>query len=175
MTDHQADPPPLTLRPLTQAFASVLQSVYAASTEYFVQATGNPPAPEQAAFDLAEAASDDGRFLLGIYLQDEIVGVLDMRLAEPEPFDVRLGLILLAEPIRGQGLGSWALRILEEWLRQATPTEAVVLTVMAQDHAVQRFFLRHGYAYSGQSTRVLTSDIRSRLLFMRKHLGVSSG
>ena len=174
MIDHHVVPPPLTLRSLTQASAPALQSVYAASTEYFVQATGSSPAPDQAAFDLAEAADDDGRFLLGIYLQDEIIGMLDMRLAEPEPFDVRLGLILLAEPTRGQGLGSWALRIVEEWLRQATPTEAVVLTVMAQDHAAQRFFLRHGYGYSGQSTRVLTSDTRSRLLFMRKSLGVSS-
>ncbi len=159
---------------MTLADAPALQKVYSAGAAFFAQSTGIPPDPGQASHDLAEAISDEGRHILGIYLHDEMVGVIDLRLAEPEPFEVRLGLILVAEPTRGQGLGSWALRILEEWLRQATPTEAIVVTVMAQDHTAQRFFLRLGYSYSGQSTRVLASGTRHRLLFMRKTLSVPS-
>ena len=99
-----------------------------------------------------------------------MIGVIDLRLASPEPFDVHIGLLLLAEPHRRQGLGSWALRILEEWLRQATPTEAVVVAIPAQDHAAQAFFTAHGYTFTGHSTRVLAAEQRTRLLTMRKPL-----
>ena len=99
-----------------------------------------------------------------------MVGVIDLRRAEPEPFDVRIGLILMAEPHQGQGLGSWALRILEAWLARDTPTEAVVVTVAAQDHDAQRFLLSNDYVFTGQSTRVLIGTTRLRLLTMRKGL-----
>lgn len=119
---------------------------------------------------MAAARADAARHLLGIFLHKEMIGVIDLKLAEPAPFDVRLGLILLIPEQRRQRLGSWALRILEEWLCQATPTEAVVLTVLAQDHAAQAFFRRHGYAFMGQATRIAAGDQRWRLLFMRKTL-----
>ncbi|MFZ2489288.1 MAG: GNAT family N-acetyltransferase [Anaerolineae bacterium] len=166
----QPPAPQITLRPLTRADAPALQEVYVASEAYFVQTAGTAPAPAQAEYDLTEAASDAGRFLLGIALRDELVGVLDLRLAAPGPYDVRLGLILLRPASRRQGLGSWALRILEEWLRQATPSEAMVLTLPAHDHAAQAFFTAHRYAFTGQSTRVLAGHTRLRLLEMRKSL-----
>ncbi|MEI2689310.1 MAG: hypothetical protein V9H69_06180 [Anaerolineae bacterium] len=46
-----------------------------------------------------------------------------------------IGLILLAKAQRRQGLGSWALRMLEAWLTRDTPTEAVVVAVPAQNHS----------------------------------------
>ena len=99
-----------------------------------------------------------------------MIGVLDLRLAYPEPFDVSIGLILLAEGQRRQGLGSWALRILEAWLSRDTPTEAVIVAVAAQDHVAQSFFLANDYVFTGQSTRVLMGTTRLRLLEMRKGL-----
>jgi RimJ/RimL family protein N-acetyltransferase len=119
---------------------------------------------------LATAAAEEGRYLLGITLRDAMIGLLDLRLAIPGPYDVQIGLILLAEPHRRQGLGTWALRILEAWLTRDTPTEAVVVAVPAQDHAAQGFFLANGYAFTGQSTRVLVGSTRPRLLEMRKSL-----
>lgn len=99
-----------------------------------------------------------------------MIGLLDLRLAYPEPFDVSIGLILLAEGQRHQRLGSWALRMLEAWLTRDTPTEAVVVAVPAQNHAAQAFFTANGYTYTGQSTRVLAGSTRLRLLEMRKSL-----
>lgn len=165
-----SSPPPISLRPLTLANAPDLQTAYESSGDYFRAATGQEAPSNQAWRDLEECAASEGRALLGIYLRQTLVGVIDLRLAEPEPFDARLALFLLAEPYRRQGLGGWALRILEAWLRQATPTEAVVLTVLAQDHDRQRFFLGHGYTFTGQALRTVTGEVRSRLLFMRKSL-----
>ncbi|MDW8317464.1 MAG: GNAT family N-acetyltransferase [Anaerolineae bacterium] len=173
MADASALPPPITLRPLTTDDAPALQGVYDRCADYFRLASGGAwegAPPDQAHHDLAEAAQDDGRYLLGIYLAEELVGVIDLRLADPGPYDVRLGLIALAEPYRRQGLGRWALRILEEWLRRATPTEAVVAAVAANDYASQAFFRACGYTFSGQATRVAVGDFRLRFLAMRKSL-----
>jgi GNAT superfamily N-acetyltransferase len=159
--------PPLTLRPLSAADAPALQAVYAAAADYFLRASSALP---QAAAELQQAAGEEGRFLLGIYLSGEMIGLLDLRLAYPGPYDVSVGLILLAEGQRRQGLGSWALRILEAWLRRDTPTEAVIISVPAQDHVAQGFFLAHEYTFTGQSTRVLIGSARPRLLEMRKSL-----
>lgn len=162
--------PPLTLRPLVPSDAPALQAVYQASADFFLDRSGAPPDPGQAKADLAAAAAEDGRFLLGITLHVSMIGLLDLRLAYPEPFDVSIGVILLAEAHRRQGLGSWALRMLETWLRRDTPTEAVIAAVPAQDHAAQAFFRANGYLYTGQSTRVLVGSSRPRLLEMRKNL-----
>lgn len=162
--------PPLTLRPLSPVDAAALQAVYQASADFFLDRGGAPPDPGQAEADLAAAAAEDGRYLLGISLLDSMIGLLDLRLAYPEPFDVSIGMILLAEGQRRQGLGSWALRMLEAWLRRDTPTEAVVVAVPAQDRAAQGFFLANGYSFTGQSTRVLVGSTRPRLLEMRKSL-----
>lgn len=170
MRPFDSPAPPLTLRPLSPVDAPDLQTVYQASADFFVSSSGAPGDPGQASADLAAAAAEDGRFLLGIALHDTMIGVIDLRLAYPEPHDVSIGLILLAEPQRRQGLGTWALRILEAWLSRDTPTEAVIAAVPAQDHAAQGFFQANGYTFTGQSMRVLTGSSRSRLLEMRKSL-----
>ncbi len=165
------EPPPITLRPLDLDETGELQQVYQGADDVFVATTGAPVRPGQAERDLAEARGDDARYLLGIFLQERMVGVVDFRLAEPEPLAVRLGLILLSRPYRRQGLGSWALRILEEWLRQATPTVAIMVTVRAQDYIAQAFFRHHGYVYTGQAVRLNAGPAgSSRLLWLRKDL-----
>jgi GNAT superfamily N-acetyltransferase len=164
-------PPAITLRPLNQSQASDLQAVYQGIGDYFEATAGQGPLSKQAETDLREATADDSRYLLGIFLEEHMVGVLDLRLADPGPHDVRLGLIAMTHSHRRQGLGTWALRILEEWLRQETPTEAVVLAIPAQDYPTQAFFHHGGYAFTGQATRVLGGSKRLRLLFMRKELG----
>lgn len=128
------------------------------------------PYSEQAEHDLNQAAREDGRFLLGIVLQEDIIGVIDLRLAIPGPYDVSIGLILLAEPQRRQGLGSWSLRILEEWLRRATPTEALLAGVPAHDYAAQAFFSHLGFHFTGQATRIVTGEHRTRQVVLRKDL-----
>ena len=107
---------------------------------------------------------------MGIFLAGELAGVIDLRFDDPEPLDTYIGLILLAPSHRRQGNGTWALRILEAWLRRDTPTEGVVVSVPAPDHAAQSFLASNGYSFTGQSTRMLAGDRRMRLLQMRKNL-----
>ena len=162
--------PPLTLRPLSPTDAPALQAVYQASADFFLACRGAPPDPGQAEADLAAAAAEDGRYLLGITLHETMIGVVDLLLASPGPYEVRIGLILMEPSYRRQRLGSWALRILEAWLSRDTPTEAVVALVPANDYAGQSFMLHNGYQFTGETVRVLVGETRTRLLWMRKAL-----
>ena len=162
--------PPLILRPLGQTDAPALQSVYQAAAEYFVRAWGEPPPSQQALSELAAVHVNDARVLLGIFLTDALVGVIDLMFGDDEPPDVGLGLVLLAPEFRRQGLGSWSLRILEAWLARDTPVETITLFVPAQNHAAQAFFRATGYAYTGHTTRAVIGDSRPRLLQMSKTL-----
>ncbi len=165
-----APPPPILLKPLDASYDGQLQAIYDASGEFFARFTGQPAPPQQARQDLSATAADEARHLLGIFLAGELAGVIDLRFDDPEPLDTHLGLVLLVPSHRRQGLGSWALRILEAWLRRDTPTEGVMLSVPAQEHAAQGFFAANGYSFTGQSARVLSGDTRMRLLEMRKSL-----
>jgi GNAT superfamily N-acetyltransferase len=149
--------------------AALLQEVYQASADDFLDAAGAPLEPSQAARDLGEAAGDPGRHILGIFLNDTLAGTIHLRF-EDEPAQTRLELVLLAPDRRRQGLGTWALRILEAWLARATPSEAVALAVAAPNHAAQSFFLANGYTYTGRTTRLLVGATRLRMLEMRKTL-----
>ena len=163
-----ASPPPIRLSPLDPGQVPLLQPIYDACSDYFRQSSGQPAAAEQAAADLQTAGQDEARHILGIFWEDNIAGIIDLRFGDPGPLDTRLGLILLAPEHRRRGIGSWALRILEAWLARDTPVEQVVAAVPANDHAAQGFFLANGYAFTGQSTRVLAGDTRMRLLEIRK-------
>lgn len=163
--------PPLTLRPLAPLDAAALQALYQASAEHFVRAWGVPPPSQQALSDLADGRENDARALLGIFLQDVLIGVIDLLFGDDEPPDVRLGLVLLTPEFRRQGLGSWALRILEAWLARDTPVERITLFVSAQNHPAQAFFSATGYSYTGHTTRAIVGRSRPRLLQMGKTLG----
>ena len=145
-------PPPILLKPLDASYSSQLQAIFAASAEFFAQSTGQTAPDQQAAADLAAAADDEARHLLGVFLAGELAGVIDLRFDDPQPLDTHLGLVLLVPSHRRQGYGTWALRILEAWLRRDTPTEGVILSVPAQHHAAQGFFAANGYSFTGQST-----------------------
>lgn len=172
MSGSDQSPPAITLRPLELADAPALQEVYQECAAYISHTWEAAPQPALAVHDLEETQSQEGRFLLGIYLEHDLVGVIDLRFGDPEPQDMRLGLILLTPEQRRRGLGSWALRILEAWLARDTPVNRVVASVSTNAYAAQRFLLANGYAFSGESTRVLVGTSRLRILEMRKSLTV---
>lgn len=162
--------PPILLQPLAARDSLALQAIYDASASDFSLLAGQPAPAQQASHDLTAADEDEARHILGIFLNDALAGVIDLRFGEPGPQDTRLGLILLAPEHRRRGLGRWALRILEAWLARDTPVERVVVAVQANNYAAQRFFLANGYAFTGESTRLLLASGRLRLLEMHKNL-----
>ena len=78
----------------------------------------------------------------------EIVGVVDFVTAgfEGDPTLAFLGLLMIAAPWRGQGLGARVVQALEEEIRRDGRASAIRSGVQVSNPAAIRFWLRMGFA-----------------------------
>ncbi len=165
--------PDLRLVPLRVEDAPRLQRVYEAAADYFhLVGEGDPP-PTVAERALVEASAVPDRHIMGIVLNDDLIGVLDFRLRYPAADTAHLGLILIVPAARGRGYGTLAMDIWETWLEVQTPIRKVRLGVVAHNRRAIRFWLERGYRMTGEARRIAVGSAAPRVLFMEKRLAPS--
>jgi len=162
--------PSIRLRPLTATDADALQRVYDAAADYFLGLLARKPNFGEASRDIQSAIMEPNRHILGVEYDGALIGLLDVRLHFPEENVAQIGLLLLAEKQRNQGLGTWALRMFEAWLRRDTPIRVVRLNVAASNRDAHRFWQREGYRFSGEASRIDLATHSPRMLVMIKTL-----
>jgi RimJ/RimL family protein N-acetyltransferase len=128
-----------------------LQGCLEAAPGYFLLTEGTPAAPGAAAHLLDEAEADPTRRILLLTSRrgGRPLGVLDLWLDQPEPGTAHVGLLLLAEPHQGQGLGAEAAAALERSLA-AAGYAALRLSVGDENPGAHAFWARVGYAPIGR-------------------------
>lgn len=129
----------------------LLQGCLEAAPGYFLLTEGAPPAPDAAARLLDEAEADPARrvILLASRRGGRAVGVVDLWLDQPEPGTAHVGLLLVAEPLQGQGLGAEAAGALERSLA-AAGYGLLRLSVGDENPAAHAFWERVGFAPVGR-------------------------
>ncbi len=162
--------PPIRLRPLTTQDAEALQQVYNAAADYFLGILARKPNLGEASRDIQSAIIEPNRHILGVEYAGALIGLLDVRLHFPAENVAQIGLLLLSEKQRNQGLGTWALRMFESWLRRDTPIRMVRLNIAASNRDAQRFWQREGYRFNGEASRIDLATHSPRLLVMTKTL-----
>ncbi len=85
------------------------------------------------------------KFVLGIYLEDELMGVAELLKGYPEGDIAYIGLLLFKESHQKQGLGSLALNHITELACQWGCT-AIRIAVIASNGEALGFWLRHGFS-----------------------------
>lgn len=171
MSESPDPQPNLRLVPLDVGDAPRLQRVYEAAADYFHLVGEGTPPPAMAERALVEAAAVPDRHIMGIVLEEDLIGVLDFRLRYPAMDTAHLGLVLLVPDARGHGYGTLALDIWETWLEVQTPIERVRLSVVAHNRRAIRFWLKRGYRFTGEARRVAVGATAPRVLIMEKRLG----
>lgn len=162
----------LLLVPLRVADVPRLQQVYEACADYF-QLVGRTSTPAHMAERvMLEVETTPGRHVMGITLNDELIGLLDFRLRYPAPDVAQLGLILIVPGERNRGYGTLAMDIWETWLDVQTPIARVRAAVVAHNRGAQRFFLRRQYHLTGETYRMPVGRAQPRVLVMEKFLGL---
>lgn len=169
---------PISLTPLTpEHHSAALQEVYANTPSYWHMYNLPGPPVEQARRDLEEAASTDGRTLMGIVGRldphdpqagGQLIGLLDFRLGWPEPTLTYLGMIMVAEPYQRTGVGRRAFRMWMQWLRRATTIQTVRVGVEQFNPGALQFFQSVGFQLTGESNRIRSGDRFVRLLYMEQ-------
>ena len=150
-----------------------LQELYNTSIEYFLRHSGQPARPEQAAIDYSHVLDSGDRVLLGIWWErDFLIGCFDLRFGHPMPTVVWFGALILCDQYASYHteLDTWAVRILEEWLRTSTDFNEVRLALMVSDHLRVRFWSLMGYTATRQSHRYEIDGKHQRFVVYSKQV-----
>lgn len=107
-------------RPLQPPDLADLQELFERATDYFEVATGAPPAKDEATRAYVAGPptkSVDDKRVIGLFDEQELIGVIDLLVDFPERGVWTMGMLLLDPAHRGAGLGRAALGAVEGWAR----------------------------------------------------------
>ena len=150
-----------------------LQRVLDQAPAYAERVTGAPPgrADAQSMFTiLPDGKTYEDKYVFGIYLGSQMVGCADLIKAYPRPDTVLLGLLLIAEPFQGQGIGSAAYRAIEDVIRGWNTCAQIRLGVVRTNAEVLPFWTQLGFIETGESKPYRYGPIVSETIILVKSL-----
>jgi RimJ/RimL family protein N-acetyltransferase len=173
-------PERITLLPVNAALhTAALQAVYAAAPGYWRLYHRPGPPEDHALHELAAVQTTPGRALLAIVRPldhddpaqgAEMIGVLDFRLHWPEAGVAYLALVLVAEALQRQGVGTQAWSLLKPWLANAAGIHTVRTGVEQFNVVALKFWEAQGFTLTGESDRLRVGEKFVRLLYMTASL-----
>jgi len=81
-----------------------------------------------------------------------------------------LGLLIVAASVDNQGIGSAALRLLDDWIRQNTECARVRIGVVRTNDGVLGFWHRMGFVETGETKPYVHGSLKSEVVVMGKSL-----
>ena len=153
-----------------------LQSLFERAADYFEIATGRAPAGDEAqrAFVAGPPTkSVKEKRVIGIFRQQELVGVLDALTDWPAEGVWTLGMLLLDPAVRGDGLGGATLAAYEAWA-QGQGAQSHRTAVVAHHAPGLRFLERAGFQREQTMPDYDAGGRRAEVVFLVKSGGNAS-
>jgi ribosomal protein S18 acetylase RimI-like enzyme len=158
---------------------AALQQVMESDEDYFLRATGHPPGPADAQSTLLfvpEGSSPKDKAPFGVWLGDELVGLLDLLLRYPDDETVYLGLLLIDRAHQGRGVGTAAFQAFERDLLPRWPwARRLRLSVVRTNDQVLGFWRRLGFTETGELRPWRYDKLGSESILMDKVIRRSGG
>ncbi len=149
---------------------AAVQRVLAESPNYYTNTSGGSPSPEdgEELFDaIAPGKEFQDKFVFGIYLNNYMIGCIDLCRAFPDKSTVMLGLFLLSEKHQRKGLGTKAYKKLEEVIKGWGNFEKVRIGVLVSNQEVLPFWKKMGYSEKGRKP-YKHGDIETEVITLEK-------
>jgi GNAT superfamily N-acetyltransferase len=167
--------PSVTLRALAGEAREMadLQRVMEAAPGYAALVTGGPPgrADAQSTFTyLPDGKTYDDKFVYGIYLDDRMVGCVDLIRGYPDEATAFLGLVLISEPFQRRGLGSAAIRAIERIVWSWGSCNRIRLSVLRVNDQVVPFWTSLGFEATGETKPYAYGAVASEHVLYEKRL-----
>jgi ribosomal protein S18 acetylase RimI-like enzyme len=151
---------------------AALQRVMESDEAFALRVTGHPPGPADAQSTLLfvpEGKSPEDKVVFGVWVDGELVGVLDLLLRYPDQETVYLGLLLIDRRRQGQGIGAAAMRALEQQVPTRWPwARRLRLSVVRTNDQVLGFWRRMGFVETGEVRPYRYDKLRSEAILMDK-------
>jgi len=164
------------LRPLSGAPEDLLdvQRVLELASDYAQAIQGAPFDRHEAARtfkELPPGVGPSAKTVFGIYSDGESVGVIDLVDGFPVPTTAMLGLLLVADAHRRRGIGSRAVRALEDLVLSQGTCDRIRIGVVRADSQALVFWEAVGYSATGELRPFGKGAVRSEVVVMEKRIG----
>jgi RimJ/RimL family protein N-acetyltransferase len=149
---------------------AAVQRVLEEAPNYYINTSGGSPSPEDGEELFAAIAPGkefQDKFVFGIYLNNYIIGCIDLCRGFPDESTVMLGLFLLSEKYQRKGLGTKAHKKLEEIIKSWGNFEKIRIGVLVPNQKVLPFWNKMGYAEVKRGT-YKHADIETEVITLDK-------
>ena len=119
---------------------------------------------------LPPGKTDADKFVFGIFLNETMVGCMDIVRGYPDSQTAYIGLLLLREDHVRRGIGCAAFRIAESEIQAWTEIQKIRLAVIATNREVLPFWERQGFRCTGEIKPWRQEKIASEAILMEKQV-----
>lgn len=150
-----------------------LQAVLEEAPKYSVTQTGHPPGKAEAQSVLTALPPDRGyedKFVFGVYLENKMIGCVDIIRSYPDSKTAMLGLLLLSEDYQGRGFGSSAYLRAEEVVGRWAGCEKIRIGITRTNDKVISFWKKMGFEDTGVRRPYSHGKLTSETLVFEKKI-----
>lgn len=110
------------------------------------------------------------KVVIGIFIADELIGVIDLLRGFPNNETAMLGLLLLTEKRQGQGLGKKSFDELLLFLTEWPEIKKIRISVVASNSEVLTFWTKLGFSETGARRPYQNGSVISESIVLEKVL-----
>jgi len=174
------EPGLLALRLLTgqPAEMAALQRVLEAAPDYFERVTGSPPGAAEAQSTFTALPPDTGyedKFVWGLYAGETMIGCADVIRGYPARDKAVIGLLLIAEPWQGRGLGRAFAALIEQAIAAWPGIARMRIGVVASNPPALAFWRKLGYRETGEVRPAGAGFVREAIVLEKPVFRAASG
>ncbi len=132
----------------SEEYIAEVQRILEEAPTYCINVSGKPASPEDAKeifSSIAPGKEYDDKFVFGIYLNNHLIGCIDLCRGYPDEATVIIGLLLLSEKYQRKGFGTQAHKKLEEIIKGWKNFEKIRIGVLIPNQEVLPFWKKIGY------------------------------
>jgi len=147
-----------------------VQRVLEAARAYGLAVQGSPFPPENAAAlfaSLPPGVDRSAKSVFGVFLDDEMIGCVDVVRGYPSATCSMIGLLLIAEEHQGRGFGSSSLRLLED-IAHGWSCDTLRIGVVASNDTALGFWRAAGFLETGETRPWTEGSVTSEVIMMEK-------
>lgn len=155
------------------AVQKVLESV----PNYFERVAGHPPREDEALSLFQSCPADlpkENKYVYGIYVEDTLIGCMDLLKSYPTNEVVNLALLIVPEKYQGKGVGKKAYFSLESIIRAWGDIKKIRVGMVWTNGIVVPFWKKLGFVETGDKIPYQYGDIDTDLLIFEKNIEASS-
>lgn len=153
---------------------SLVQLLLESAPKYSLNVSGEE-ANENAGKETFEAIPENfeysNKHVIGVYNENDLVGVIDLLIGYPNQKTAYIGLMLLSEKNQTRGIGRVVYSELEKYIDLHGAISKISLSVVESNSAVIGFWNKMGFSLTGERKPYANKHIISESILMEKSFG----